>query len=276
MFNFIKRAKAADLLPDSMTLFAVCDRHDLLKHIPKGGTGCEIGVFAGANARFLRDQLKPEKLYLIDTWHLAPWEEVLTGKTFSVGQPLLPVTIEALRDSLKRLDPSYGGGDPATAFETLYRNVKQDFAGDPAVEIVRKSSHDAAALFKDETFDFIYVDADHSFDAVYNDLVLYEPKLKRGGMFVGNDYLASRKPIHNHYGVIPAVTHFCKVYGYQIVALCYGEYADFIIAKDTSSEYIQSFLRSLLGSTTPVIGLPQSIIANYRNEYPEGRFVPFF
>ena len=40
----------------------------------------------------------------------------------------------------------------------------------------------------DESLDCIFVDGDHSFDAVYNDLLVYWPKVRSGGQLLGDDY----------------------------------------------------------------------------------------
>ena len=37
-------------------------------------------------------------------------------------------------------------------------------------------------------FDFIYIDADHSYEACKLDLESYWPKLKQGGIMMGDDY----------------------------------------------------------------------------------------
>lgn len=66
-------------MPDGVSYFALCDRHALLKNLPQGGTGCEIGVFTGDNAAFLRDELQPDRLYLIDPWTLGSWDDVLAA-----------------------------------------------------------------------------------------------------------------------------------------------------------------------------------------------------
>lgn len=36
--------------------------------------------------------------------------------------------------------------------------------------------------------EFVYIDADHSYHAVYDDLRNWYPKVKRGGLFCGHDY----------------------------------------------------------------------------------------
>ena len=42
---------------------------------------------------------------------------------------------------------------------------------------------------EDEYFDFVYIDARHDFKGVYEDLVKWWPKLKKGGIFAGHDYV---------------------------------------------------------------------------------------
>jgi hypothetical protein len=49
-------------------------------------------------------------------------------------------------------------------------------------------SWNAADKFNDNTVDFCYVDAGHSYDAVTNDLTAWWPKLRPGSMFAGDDY----------------------------------------------------------------------------------------
>ena len=49
-------------------------------------------------------------------------------------------------------------------------------------------SHQAAAWFPPDTMDFVFIDADHSSDAVRQDIELWRPKLKRGGLLCGHDY----------------------------------------------------------------------------------------
>ena len=54
--------------------------------------------------------------------------------------------------------------------------------------LVCAPSVQAASRFEDEFFDFVYIDADHSYEAVRADLEVWWPKLKPGGLFAGHDY----------------------------------------------------------------------------------------
>jgi predicted O-methyltransferase YrrM len=56
------------------------------------------------------------------------------------------------------------------------------------VRIIRKYSHQASSLIEDESLDFIFVDGNHEYEYVLQDLEKYWPKLKFGGMMCGHDY----------------------------------------------------------------------------------------
>ena len=43
-------------------------------------------------------------------------------------------------------------------------------------------------MFVDESVRFVFIDADHSYDAVLSDLKEWWPKLRKGGIFAGHDY----------------------------------------------------------------------------------------
>ena len=54
--------------------------------------------------------------------------------------------------------------------------------------LVKYSSSEAAAGFDDDTFDFVLIDGDHSYEATLADCEAYYPFLKKGGFFCGHDY----------------------------------------------------------------------------------------
>ena len=60
-----------------------------------------------------------------------------------------------------------------------------------------KPSSDAVKDFDDDYFDFVYVDGGHRYQTVKDDLELYWPKIKTGGVFCGHDYSLSGKKFGN-------------------------------------------------------------------------------
>ena len=81
------------------------------------------------------------------------------------------------------------------------------------------------ACFPDASFDWIYVDAGHSYDAVRADAHACAPKLKPGGFLVFNDF-AHIDPFLGRYGVHRAVVDFAletrwpfRFFAFDIAAL---------------------------------------------------------
>ena len=49
-------------------------------------------------------------------------------------------------------------------------------------------SQDAAGRFADGSLDYVYIDGEHSYEAVTRDLASYFPKVRPGGHLIGDDY----------------------------------------------------------------------------------------
>jgi predicted O-methyltransferase YrrM len=49
-------------------------------------------------------------------------------------------------------------------------------------------SWELADRFSDESVDFIWIDADHHYSSVIQDIRAWWPKLKKGGIIAGHDY----------------------------------------------------------------------------------------
>jgi hypothetical protein len=68
-----------------------------------------------------------------------------------------------------------------------------------------KSVEAALGVVEDESLDFVYIDGDHSFDAVMLDLILWSRKVRKGGFVGGHDYYRFRNA-----GVVPAVDCYTR------------------------------------------------------------------
>jgi predicted O-methyltransferase YrrM len=76
---------------------------------------------------------------------------------------------------------------------------------------IRLKSADAVDLFSDGCLDFIYIDADHTYNAVKQDLELWYPKVRQGGIISGHDYIEFQD-----YGVIQAVDELIEHHKKQL------------------------------------------------------------
>lgn len=54
--------------------------------------------------------------------------------------------------------------------------------------IIRKTSMEALADFENDSLDFVYIDADHTFDCVCMDIIGWSKKVRSGGIVAGHDY----------------------------------------------------------------------------------------
>jgi predicted O-methyltransferase YrrM len=70
---------------------------------------------------------------------------------------------------------------------------------------IKKSSELASADFEDESLDFIFIDAGHSYEDVKNDLKKWYPKLKQNGFIAGHDFSQAAWP-----GVVQAVSEWAN------------------------------------------------------------------
>lgn len=151
------------------------NRIDLANKTAKGIVA-EIGVASGVYSEIIL-QSKIQKLYLIDCWQT--------------------------QDGEYKKDPC----NVSTEYQNMrFEKIKKKFGNNEKINILKMYSNQAAKLFADEYFDWIYIDANHTKKAVKEDLNLWWPKVKFGGYLCGHDYVSGYKWIE----VIPAVDEFCN------------------------------------------------------------------
>jgi hypothetical protein len=71
-------------------------------------------------------------------------------------------------------------------FGTFQFNVSS-FGGGALVKPMVMSSNDAAEVIKDNYFDLVFIDGDHSYDQTILDINLWLPKVASGGILCGHD-----------------------------------------------------------------------------------------
>jgi hypothetical protein len=130
----------------------------LLNELGLVGTGVEIGVFQGEFAEVLLRHWHGSQLVLVDPWRHLP--EYL--------------------DSYNLPD-----AEMHRNYEITCRRLRRF---DDRVIYLRSESGAVVEEFENDTFDFIYLDANHAYKAVAFDLAAWYPKLKRGGIMSGHDY----------------------------------------------------------------------------------------
>jgi len=64
--------------------------------------------------------------------------------------------------------------------------------------IVKKTSMEAVNDFEDESLDFVYIDGNHEFKYVAEDIIEWSKKIRKGGAICGHDYFyAQDRPFDN-------------------------------------------------------------------------------
>lgn len=140
-------------------------RLHVIKSLPAGAVGAEIGVHEGDFSAHIIKNSNPRKLYLVDPWSFQPdYDKSYFGRS-SVNQDIM---------------------------DRRYDGVCERFKGEigrGTVEIIRKGSVDAAPDVSDNSLDFIYIDGLHAYEGVKGDLNAWYPKMKTGALIIGDDYV---------------------------------------------------------------------------------------
>lgn len=92
-------------------------------------------------------------------------------------------------------------------------------------KLLRHFSSDAVLLIEDEVADFIFVDGNHRYPFVLEDLENYWPKVRPGGYLCGHDFFMRSKLENGHYDepmVYEAVRDFAAKRSLQVET--YGEH----------------------------------------------------
>ena len=133
---------------------------------------------------------------------------------------------EPVLKSITDPDFKYYGVDPYISYDeysndtnSIPEKIKENYElamentfSDPRTTLIRKFSKEASEEFEDGSIDMIFIDANHTYPFVKEDIQLWYPKVKSGGIFSGHDY----SPRLFRGAVKKAVDEFCLEYGYKV------------------------------------------------------------
>jgi predicted O-methyltransferase YrrM len=136
----------------------------MISRAPDQATFVEVGSWLGKSTAYcagrIRDCGKAIRFYAVDTWQ---------------GSPNEPAMVEAVAQA---------GG---SVFDCFRANMEE--AGVmQSIRPLRMPSVAAATLFAGASLDFVFIDADHSCEAVKADIAAWRQKLKPGGTLAGHDW----------------------------------------------------------------------------------------
>lgn len=175
--------------------------HALLRMLPRGSVGAEIGVWKGDFSAILLSTLRPQRLHLIDPWLVQSnetYQDAWYGNALPGGQAAMDAMHQGVRIRFRRA-------------------IKHG-----RVVVHRCASTEIASTFPDSSFDWVYIDGDHTYEAVRADLAAYSPKVKPGGIICGDDY--HRRGWWGD-AVIRAVNDFANEVGAELVELPNDKFA---------------------------------------------------
>jgi len=113
-------------------------------------TGAEVGVAGGKHAKQMFEAIPGLHLLLVD-----PYKAY-----FRISQDICDRRLDKMQRRLESYNKT----------------------------VMRTTSLEASQQVDDASLDFVYIDGDHRFDAVMMDIILWAPKVRKGGIVSGHDY----------------------------------------------------------------------------------------
>jgi len=157
----------------------------LIKRLVKNPEiGCEVGVWKGGTSTCLLRKFPNLRLLMVDNYQ----EYEVKGNPWSVSTSSQEEMMQAMVTASR---------------ETL-------FAKDRRILMVGYSTQ-AAKLISDESLDFVFIDADHHYEHVLEDIRVWFPKVKPQGLISGHDYSMRKRN-----QVRKAVDAFIQEHPYEV------------------------------------------------------------
>jgi len=171
----------------------------VLELMPKGSTCAEIGVWQGDFSKTILKVTKPKELHLIDPWTYEP----NYPKMFLWG---------------------FKEGGTQGKMDEMYNSVVSKFKDKKNVVIHRGNSQNVMREFTNNFFDWVYIDDNHRYEFVKNDLIKSFYKVKNSGFISGDDYDWGNDDVSQNKHVKDAVDEFITEFSVEKVVVKNSQY----------------------------------------------------
>jgi hypothetical protein len=146
----------------------------------------EVGVAFGGHLENILENTKLEKAYAIDPY----------------------ILFESSTDSFSYMQENY----KQTDYDNLFFFVIERFRKyEKRVDIMRETSLNASEKIENGFLDIVFIDAEHTYKGVKEDISLWENKVRSGGIISGHDYDHPNFP-----GVKLALDEWCMYRNYKL------------------------------------------------------------
>lgn len=164
--------------------FSFKEQYDnMINVLPNGATVVEVGCWQGRSLSYMiienLNKNKKFKIFAVDSYNN---------------------TYDGYYGTRLAKNPNF----LKEAKENFFNNLK-DYRNQ--FTFIESISWKAAEQFKDESIDYVMIDAGHSYEDVIRDLESFYPKIKMGGYIGGDDYGRD-----GNNGVAKAVKEICQKY----------------------------------------------------------------
>lgn len=166
-----------------------------IDQVPVNGTIVEVGCWKGKSIAYLGVEAvnsnKNIGIYAVDTW---------------LGSNIYE-----------------HNSDQSVQNNTLYELFQSNISTIPNITPIRLPSVEASKQFEDLSIDAIFIDANHEYEFVRDDIAAWFPKLKKGGLIGGHDYDGGsnsghpgvRDAVHEAFGQINIITYPANCWLYR-------------------------------------------------------------
>ena len=138
----------------------------IAKDMPDNANICTIGAWFGMSDAYLVVELANRGLKF--TYNIIdPWDQG------TIGEP-----------EHQKIIAKYA---PKTLYECFIENMREGGVLD-LINPIKLTSLEAVKLFEDNSLEFVFIDGDHSYEAVKADILAWLPKVKEGGVISGDDW----------------------------------------------------------------------------------------